>query len=182
MNNTEGLINHLNKNYRDRLKILATIEEIRQHHLVRDNAEFYLDKDGELKARIKLDNDLSYGEKLQVEGRIAKIHPLLSNYNQTYKKLRKIITELSPAKALFILKECAKESIKLYDEINDVLLKDMKEHNAIDQDFQGKIDLNKLRNIPKSRKVTLTVLQQYIDYEIDFYKHFEEEMNNSKTK
>ncbi len=178
----EGLVNHLNQNFRDRLKLLATIEEIRQHHLVRDNAEFYLDKNGDLKVRIKEENDISYADRLQIRGRIGKIHPLLDNYNQTYKRLRKVVTELPADKALFILKECTKESIKLYDEINNVLVEDMKEHNRLPEDFEGRIDLNRLKNTPRARKVTLTVLQQYIDYEINFYKQFEKEINDSKTK
>ena len=150
MINIEGLVNHLEKNYRERLKLLATIEEIRQHHLVKDNAEFYLDKNGELKARIIEENDISYAERLQIQGRIAKIHPLLDNYNQTYKRLRKIITELPPEKALYILKECAKESIKLYDEINDVLVKDMKQCKALPEDFEGKVDISTLKNLSRN--------------------------------
>ena len=90
--------------------------------------------------------------------------------------------ELPSTQALCILKDCAKESIKLYDEVNDALVKDMKKYNAIDPNFKGKVDLTKLKNLPRSRKVTLTVLQQYIDYEIDCYKNFEEEMNCNKTK
>lgn len=182
MINIEELANHLNDNYRERLSILAMIEDIRQHHLVRDYAEFYLDKNGELQSRLINDASLSYAAKIQVEGRIAKIHSLIENYNQTYKKLRKIIMELPSTQALCILKDCAKESIKLYDEVNDALVKDMKKYNAIDPNFKGKVDLTKLKNLPRSRKVTLTVLQQYIDYEIDCYKNFEEEMNCNKTK
>ena len=182
MANIEGLIEHINKNYRDRLKVLAAIEEIRQHHLVRDNAIFYLDSDGELKGKVLENNNLSSADLLQVRGRVAKLSPIISNYNQTYKKLRKIITELPQNKALYILKECAKESAKLYDEINNVLVEDLKQHNKLPEDFEGRIDLNRLKNTPRARKVTFTVLQQYFDYETNFYKQFEEELNNSKLK
>ena len=173
----EGLISHLNKNYRNRLKILAMIEEMREHHLVRDNAEFYVNENGELKGRLKKDNELFYAERLQVEGRIAKLHPLLTNFNQTYKKLQKIVLELPKDKALRTQKECIKESIKLYDEINDLLVKDLKAKNKLDENFEGRIDLSKLKNIPKAKKVTLTVLKQYIEYETKVYEELEAKYN-----
>lgn len=178
----QNLIKQLNDNYQERLMVLATIEEIRQHHLVRDNAEFYLDKNGELKAVIKSTSNLSYAERMQVEGRIAKIHSLLNNYNQNYRNIRNEIAMQPLKKANYLLKECVKESIRLYDEVNDALVKDMKKAKALDQDFQGKVNINTLKNNPRTRKVTLTVLQQYINYEIDCYKQFEEDLNNSNIK
>ena len=180
--NTEELFKRLQNNYRERLMILATIEEIRQHHLVRDNVDFYLADNGELKSVIHNNNNLSKAEKMQVEGRIAKIHQLLSNYNQKYIKLRALIKQLPSDKAIYIFKECAKESIKLYDEVNDLLVEDMKKAKALDQDFQGKVDISTLKNNPRTRKLTLTILQQYINYEIDCYKQFEEDLNNSNIK
>lgn len=175
MVDTKQLVENINNVYRERLRVLATIEEIRQHHLVRDYAQFYLDKNGELQSRIVEDANLSDAAKLQVQGRINKIHSLIDSHNQKYKSIRNTIMKLSREKALCVLKECAMESVKLYDEVNDALLKDMKKYNAIDQNFQGKVDLTKLKNLPNSRKVTLTILQQYIDYEIDCYKKLEVE-------
>lgn len=179
---TNGLTEQLNDNYKERLNILAVIEDIRQHHLVRDYAQFYLTKNGELKSMVKDDSSLTEAARLQVEGRVAKIHSLIENYNETYKKIRKIIAQLPPEQALYVFKECAKESIRLYDEVNDDLVKEMKKYNAIAPDFQGKVDVSKLKNLPWSKKVTLTILQQYIDYEIAFYKSFEEQINNTKSK
>ncbi len=156
-----------------RENVLQAIERCRFHHLVKDNVRFYLSDAGSVV--YKINPNLGEADRKNISVRLFKIETFIMTYNVLYARL---LDECQKDLSLKSLKRLTLATVDQSDKFCDDMKEIIMSNDKTRQD--GKFDIDKLKDIPLTKKVSLLLMRDMKNFELDLVQKLDNQdtLNN----
>lgn len=142
-----------------RTDLIDAMERYRYHHLIRKNVKFYLDENGLVKYSIN--ENVSLEDRRAVTARMTKIDKILEEYNNFYGF---VLSEIKRSKSAGkMLKVFAEKSLAHKNEFYEKTKESIMNNERVRP--KGEFDVNKLTDCVATKKNSLLLMQDMINFE-----------------